>query len=105
MITITKESTKQWIKRWFPEFDFTRPISNSHWEALKKTLRKKDTLEVIRAEQMVRRPTLEGIFEVGDTIVNQYDGRIDLVFGISSDNLLILEKRGEGFDPHDWKKI
>jgi len=56
-------------------------------------------------EHMVRKLALKKVFEVGDIVVNRYDGRLDSVSGTSSDNLLILKRRGEGFHPYDWKKI
>ena len=108
MIIITKASTQMWIRKYFPDFDFSKPISKHEWCGLKKILKEKDkqlTQVLWTREKELRRGIVQGKgIQPGDRVINIAEEELT-VKKISSTGHLILEGKQGAFNPCSWNKV
>ncbi len=108
MVTITKASTQLWIKQYFPDFDFSQPVSETEWVTLKEKLREEDKriTKFLWEKEREKRETLykEKGLAVGD-VVESLTGEEVKIIKISKTGHLILEGKRGAFSPVGWNKV
>lgn len=107
MVLIKKEETKEWIRKYYPNFDFSKPMSNGDWFVLRKVLTEKRRREheaKSSANKFAYIVEANAKYKKGDIVVNK-KGEKREVRMVSSNGHLILEGKRGAFNPCGWEKV
>lgn len=110
LIVISKESTKTWVRKFFPGFDFSKPLTSKDWQSLRGIIKKKEFAEQFseRSEQKKIKNRLAEITKKGITVgawVRDDKGEGRKVRTITSNGYLILQGQPGTWHPCAWEKI
>lgn len=99
IVFITKEETRNYIRRYFPDFDFSKPMRKAEFYGLLQTVRGKD--EDVREKKRLE----EASAFLPGSIASHYHYGTHKVKKVSSDGHLLFEGRRGSFHPMGWKLV
>ena len=99
IVFVTKEETRNYIRRYFPDFDFSKPMKKAEFYGLLQTVRGKD--EDAREK---KRQEEASTFLPGSVVCHHNYGTYK-VKNVSSDGYLLLEGRRGSFHPIGWELV